>query len=251
MRKLLESALPPLVSPLDHAFFFDFDGTLAPLGVPKLHDPQLDVRLVPALKQIQQKSHGALAIVTGRDIPEVDLLFAPFQMAVSGSHGAQVRCQPDGKVETLADITGMDAAYQALSAWVARTPRTYLTRKEFTTVLDLRTSTALLKEAEAAVRHAIATHPALTLLHGRGSIEVKAANTHKGTAVQFFQQHAPFEGRIPVFAGDDVADESAFEVVNAHPHGVSIKVGPGPTGARYRVADDLALRDWIVHVAQR
>ena len=243
------TVLPTQIALQEHAFFLDFDGTLARFGVPKLHNPQLDPRLLPALARIQTANQGALAIVTGRDIPEVNILLAPFRTAVSGSHGAQILRAPGANIETVADISGMDEIFQGLSTWVEQTPGVLILRKQFTVVLDFRNQSGLLDHVEATVKRFIAPHPALTLLHGHGSIEIKARNTSKGTAVVALSEQAPFAGRIPVFIGDDIADEAGFEVVNRHPHGISIKVGEAKTCARYRLKDDAAVRDWLVAVS--
>ncbi|MEM1307691.1 MAG: trehalose-phosphatase, partial [Pseudomonadota bacterium] len=74
--------------------------------------------------------------------------------------------------------------------------------------------------------------------------EVRISGHDKGGAISAFLNEAPFEGRRPVFAGDDVTDEDGFAVVDRR-GGISIKVGDGDSVARYRVPDVSALRDWL------
>jgi trehalose 6-phosphate phosphatase len=52
-----------------------------------------------------------------------------------------------------------------------------------------------------------------------------------------------------VFVGDDRTDEDGFQVVNRL-GGVSIKVGPEPTAARWRLGDPAGVRRWITRLDQ-
>jgi len=54
----------------------------------------------------------------------------------------------------------------------------------------------------------------------------------------------PFAGRTPAFVGDDITDEDAFVAINAL-GGISVKVGAGPSHARFRLEHDGAVRDWL------
>ena len=82
------------------------------------------------------------------------------------------------------------------------------------------------------------------LLAGKFVFEVKPSGKDKGTAIEEFMAEEPFAGRRPVFVGDDLTDELGFERVNRL-GGDSVKVGGGPTRARWRLADARAVRDWL------
>jgi trehalose 6-phosphate phosphatase len=85
---------------------------------------------------------------------------------------------------------------------------------------------------------------ALEMQVGKMVFELKPAGVDKGKAIEQFMHEAPFTGRVPVFLGDDVTDEYGFRVVNRI-EGHSIKVGPGPTDARYRLANPAAAKAWL------
>jgi trehalose 6-phosphate phosphatase len=81
---------------------------------------------------------------------------------------------------------------------------------------------------------------------GKRVVEIKPAGRDKGTAIADYMREAPFHGRLPVFLGDDATDEYGFTVVNRF-GGLSVKVGPGPTRARWRLRDVAAARAWLKH----
>jgi trehalose 6-phosphate phosphatase len=55
-------------------------------------------------------------------------------------------------------------------------------------------------------------------------------------------EHFPDYG-IAVCAGDDLTDESMFELTL--PRLITIKVGPGPTQARFRIPDPATFRQFL------
>jgi trehalose 6-phosphate phosphatase len=81
-------------------------------------------------------------------------------------------------------------------------------------------------------------------------LEAKPAGTDKGTAIADFMLEAPFQGRRPVFAGDDATDEDAFAMVNAI-GGITIKIGIGPTGAHWRTPGTATFLHWLGETAAR
>ena len=79
---------------------------------------------------------------------------------------------------------------------------------------------------------------------GKRVVELKPAGRDKGVAIADLMEEPPFVGRVPVFVGDDATDEFGFSVVNEM-HGHSIKVGGGPTSARFRLKTVSAVKDWL------
>ena len=92
--------------------------------------------------------------------------------------------------------------------------------------------------------------PQTVLTRGKMVIETRFHTATKGTAVNDFLQELPFRGRVPFFAGDDVTDEDAFAAVNAL-EGISIKVGPGDTVARFRASSVGEFLGWLQATAER
>jgi trehalose 6-phosphate phosphatase len=78
--------------------------------------------------------------------------------------------------------------------------------------------------------------------------EILQRGADKGSVIEAFLSEPPFLGRKPIFAGDDATDESGFSAVNAL-GGISIKVGPSKTAARFRARDVGELRAWLCKLA--
>ena len=83
------------------------------------------------------------------------------------------------------------------------------------------------------------------LLEGKMVVELRPPDINKGTAVERLMSIEPFRHRTPVFVGDDVTDEHAFETVNRY-GGLSVRVGnPDETAARFALPDVKAVRLWL------
>src|SRR3984957_11043453 len=76
------------------ALFLDVDGTLLDLAA-RPGDVVTPAGLVTTLAGAERKLAGALALISGRSIHDVDHLFAPLRLRVSGVHGAEIRLDPD------------------------------------------------------------------------------------------------------------------------------------------------------------
>jgi len=87
------------------------------------------------------------------------------------------------------------------------------------------------------------------ILPGKSVIEVKQPSFNKGTAVRELMQHAPFQGRRPIFIGDDVTDEAAFEVLPEF-NGVGFSVGREVQGIAGMFETPTDVRRWIAEMVR-
>lgn len=237
--------LPRLLTPRS-ALFLDFDGTLAELA-PRPDAVVVPRELIAVLDQLQTQLDGAVAVITGRAQADIEPFLAPLQLPAAFEHGA-VRIPAHGTpVRTPApDLTAPLAAARAL---VAQYPGLLLEHKQTAMALHFRLAPELESTCTAAMAAAIAHDPGLQLLRGKAVVEVKSAHVSKGLAIAAFMAEAPFAGREPIFAGDDVTDEAGFEVVQRL-GGTGVKVGDGPSCAALRVPDPVALRAWLMQAAR-
>jgi trehalose 6-phosphate phosphatase len=220
------------------AFFLDVDGTLLDIR-PRPEDVLADPQLRALLLGLQGAADGALALVSGRKIDDIDRIFAPLIFTAAGLHGAEIRF-PDGS-RIAAQGGAMDPVRPTLRDFVARHPGLRLEDKGATLAVHFRQRPELAGEVLGAV--AAFAQDGLAVQEGKMVAELKQVQYAKGTAIAALLAASPFLGRRPVFIGDDLTDESGFRFVNVQ-GGVSVKVGPaeGATEAQHRLVDPAALR---------
>ncbi len=236
-------SVPPLSASKRYAFFFDVDGTLAAIQSrpDQVFIPQ---QVIANLKRLAQLSDGALALVSGRPMSELDALVSPLHLPLAGVHGAERR-DGEGNIERLSLPDEVATSLSALlSEAMAKLPDTQLEPKGMAFALHYRRAEHYQQAVLALADEAVARFPMLVLQPGKCVVELKPKGVSKGAAIEAFMQQAPFADRTPVFIGDDLTDEAGFKVINTR-EGVAIKVGEGETQAPWRLADVPAVHHWL------
>ena len=231
----------PAVTPGSTALFLDFDGTLADLA-PQPEAVRVADDLVPLLRRLFIDLDRALAIVSGRRLSDLDEFLRPLELPSAAEHGAQRRLA-DGQVVSVAP-PDLQHAIKAASALATQHPRLRVEIKNAAVALHYRHAPELQSLCLQVMTEAVAASTGVELLSGKYVFEIKPAGVSKGTAIAAFMRGAPFAGRVPIFAGDDVTDEAGFAAVQSL-GGAGIKVGDGETLAHYRCASPAALRRWL------
>ncbi|MEP0708871.1 MAG: trehalose-phosphatase [Parvibaculum sp.] len=230
----------------DWALFLDFDGTLTELASSP-DAVSVDPALPHVLAQLERELGGALAVVSGRPLAEIDALMGVV-LPGAGVHGLELREHRDGAPHPPPDDGAAAAVHRALMPMVADDPRLILEEKPGAVALHYRRAPERESECRAAMKAALAGVSGLHLIDGKMVLEAKPDHVNKGYAISRLMGAEPFAGRIPVFAGDDRTDEDGFEVVNAL-KGVTIKIGSGESRAKYRVASVEEFLVWLEGVA--
>lgn len=200
---------------------------------------------VQLVARLRDAAGGALALISGRPIAGIDRLFSPLKLAAAGQHGAERRGARGEVVRMDLPVQEMRKAADAIAGFAARHEGLVFENKGLSMALHYRLAPHLGGAAEAAVREAAAgLGGALEVQSGKMVVEAKPAGRDKGRAIEEFMREAPFAGRVPVFIGDDLTDEHGFEVVNRL-GGHSVKVGEGPSAARWRLETPAAVRAWL------
>ncbi|MBX3622816.1 MAG: trehalose-phosphatase [Rhizobacter sp.] len=225
----------------DCALFLDFDGTLVEIAAePQSVQPAAD--LPEVLAGLNQRLNGALAVVSGRPIAEIDEQLQPLRLCVAGVHGAERRAA-DGYVRRM-PVGLLDEAVALVAALCAQHPALRMERKPGAVALHYRQAPELEALCLATVEEAVQRSQGMALIRGKMVVEMKPGRATKGAAVRAYMDTAPFRSRRPWFFGDDVTDESAFEVVQAM-GGVAVRVGEGETLATHRLPDPGAVLQWL------
>ena len=220
------------------ALFLDFDGTMVDIA-PQPHAVEVPQPLILVLQDLHGYLHGAVAVISGRPIAQLDAFLQPLKMPAAGVHGAERR-GADGRVHLL-NTHPLDHVEEAACELAAQHPGLIVENKRGSLALHYRMAPELEALCLKTMEDAVAESPGLTLLRGKMVIEAKPGGASKGRAIEDFLEEPPFAGRTPVFIGDDVTDEAGFSTVQRL-GGVGIKVGEGHSVARRRLPDPGTLR---------
>ena len=195
------------------AVLLDIDGTLLDLA-PTPREAWVPPGLAKTLSSLLERTGGALALVSGRSLNDIDLIFAPEQYPAIGGHGAEMRLALDG--DSVAITPPLDKELKRRLAGIARlSPGILLEDKGYALALHYR----LAPHAQKAIYEAIAliradlSDAAIEVLPGKCVYEIKHAGFTKATGVRQLMTAEPFRGRRPLFIGDDVTDESVFAIM--------------------------------------
>lgn len=234
---------PPNISLSETALFLDLDGTLAPIE-PNPWLVSVSSTTTAMLGVLSERTEGAVAIVSGRTASEIDRLLQPFRFPIAAVHGTMVRVGSGTLInnalprETIVRMT--KAAQKALN----RHPGILIEPKDGAVAIHYRSCPQYGPLCRAVARHISGLMPNTICLAGKMVVEIVPEGVSKGHAIKQLLSTPPFRGRIPVFAGDDLTDESGFSVVDDC-GGVSIKVGAGLTSARWRLDGPEAVSAWL------
>ena len=194
------------------ALLLDVDGTIVDIG-PSPIEVELAGGLLETLKRLFDLTNGALALVSGRPISDLDRLFAPLRLPAVGGHGAEMRLC-DNEIFFWAKPLPQELRRRLVEG-ASTGPGVVVEDKGYSLALHYRKSPKLaesLRRHVSAIRAAFPGEPTELLL-GKAMFEVKRPGINKGESVRRLMEHAPFAGRMPVFIGDDVTDESVFKVL--------------------------------------
>jgi trehalose 6-phosphate phosphatase len=223
------------------AVFLDFDGTLVDIA------PQPEAVIVPpalaaTLEQLHRYLGGALALISGRPITQIDAFLKPLALPAAGVHGAERR-GVDGTV-TLLSTHPLERVEAGALALAREDSRLRVETKRGSVALHYRQAPEREADCIAAMQAAVEQSPGLTLLRGKMVVEAKPGGASKGAAIEAFMAEPPFAGRTPVFVGDDITDEVGFATVQRM-KGLGVKVGEGATVAWQRIATPALFREQL------
>lgn len=231
------------VDPANSALLIDFDGTFT-----EIVDTPDAVRVArqdtQLLARLASRFGGAIAVVSGRNLVDVTQRLAGFDGTVSGGHGAELR--HDGAVleQAMCDAERLEHIKNAVFEFSIVDPRIVVEDKTFGVTLHYRQNPEMEGKARNFLDCLIGDDPDFEVLQAKMALEVKPKAISKALAIEHIMRSPRFADRTIVYAGDDETDETAFAWVNEH-DGVTIKVGEGPTCARYHVEGPRALKDWL------
>jgi len=227
--------------------FLDVDGTLLELA-PAPHAVIVEPALLTLMERLRRAAGGALALVSGRTLADLDRLFDDLKLPLAGLHGCERR-NARGElhiapiaIEQLAEVRA------GLERLVSRHEGLFLEDKGAGLALHFLRARELEHELRAEVALLAAPLvPKFALLDGHAVIEVKPAAHTKDSAVSAFMEELPFRGRQPIFIGDDQTDYGGFAAVRRF-GGMAIAVGPR-VQSEWWLPGPAAVRQWLGELA--
>lgn len=232
------------------ALFLDVDGTLLDLAA-RPDDVVTPADLIPTLAKVERKLAGALALISGRSIDDMDRLFAPLSLRASGVHGAETRLDPDAPPKLTAGVDLPRFLLTDLRRAVAPFPGVFVEDKRFSYTVHYRLAQFAERPLRAIVKELVDSIPiSVEIMDAHCAIEIKSPNFDKGSAIAAFLSTVTFSGRTPIFVGDDTTDETGFALVAAR-GGFGYSVGSPRPGAIGAFPEPQAVREWLAEFAVR
>lgn len=229
------------------ALLLDFDGTIVDIA-PTPESVEVPASLRRTLARLLHRTGGAVALVSGRSVADLDRFFAPIRLPIVGVHGAELRLLDGAATEKRDPVALEPRLRRALAALEGAGVR--VEDKGYSIALHYR----LVPERAGLIREAVneicakSWDPPIEVLPGKAVIEIKHAGISKGNGVRELMTHAPFRGRQPIFIGDDTTDETVFAIL-PELDGIGFSVGrviAGLTGHFDAPAD---VRAWLDELA--
>jgi trehalose 6-phosphate phosphatase len=229
------------------ALLLDIDGTIVDIA-PTPAAARVTPGLKAALTRLVGLTGGALALVSGRSLADIDRLFTPMRLAAIGGHGAEFR-PGHGDDAVARDPLGLEPEFRRRLRELGD-GRVVAEDKGYSVALHYRLAPERAAHVLAAVNQicAEAPHTPIEILPGKAVIEVKHAGFSKATGVRELMSHAPFAGRRPVFVGDDVTDETVFAIL-PELDGIGFSVGRKVVGTAGCFEAPAGVRAWLEQLA--
>jgi trehalose 6-phosphate synthase/phosphatase len=230
------------------ALFLDYDGTLREIELePRAATPHAGIETL--LNRLSRQPKLDLTVISGRSQEDMEAFLGSHPFRLIAEHGASIRRPGQSEWERLdrnINYAWKEELLAILRLYEQATPGSAIEEKHSSIVWHYRKAekefgdwkaNQLTEELSALT----ANHP-IKVRHGKKMVEVTAAENNKGTAVsRVLEQDESYE--VVLCAGDDLTDESMFEV--NRPGMLTVKIGPGPTLARYRLPDPAAFRQFL------
>src|SRR3954452_20040064 len=227
------------------AILLDIDGTLLDL-MPTPREVWVPPGLSETLNRLTERTSGALALVSGRSLNDIDLIFAPDVFCAVAGHGAEMRLAVANEADDV-HAPPMDKELKRRLAAIAKlSPGILLEDKGYSLALHYRLAPHAEKaifEAVSLIRADLPNAP-IEVLPGKSVCEIKHSGFNKASGVQELMTHEPFRGRRPLFIGDDVTDESVFAIM-PDLRGLAFSVGRRAQGVAGHFDEPRDVRQWL------
>jgi len=237
--------------------FLDYDGTLTPI-VRRPENAVLSKNMERLLRRLAE--YCPVAIISGRDLPDVREKVGIDALYYAGSHGFDIagpgglrREHPEGSRL----LPELDRAEQDLRKALADIGGCRIERKKFAVAVHYReVAEQDVAAVEKAVRKVHTQRSGLRLAGGKKIFELQPdVPWHKGRAVRWLLEDALREhcdAVLPVYIGDDTTDEDAFREIRSDGIGILVEDAQArESAARYQLRDSQEVRRFLLKLVER
>ncbi len=244
-RELVEPTLVPDLRKC--AILLDIDGTILDIA-PSPQQVWVPPELRYTLARLDKLTGGALALVSGRSLADIDLIFSPLQLAAIGGHGAELRAIAGAAPRVFA-VPLSAALKRRLASVTELGPGILAEDKGYSLALHYRHAPEKGEALSAAVADICAAIPqgTIEILPGKLVVEIKSASVNKANAVCDLMRYPPFAGRHPIFIGDDTTDVPVFGIISRF-GGLGFSVGQIVADASGHFDKPETVRAWLARV---
>ena len=231
------------IEPDKTALFLDFDGTFVDIA-PTPDAIRVTNRDKSLLDKLSKHCGGAVSVISGRNLHEIDHYLDGFEGTVSGGHGAELRRDAKKLPTVKCDLKRLEHIKNAVRGFAAIDPRILAEEKSFGIVLHFRQHPELEGKVRDFVKSLVGDDADFEIQQAKMALEIKPRGISKAMAIEKITKFKEFRRRTILFAGDDDTDETAFAWVNDQ-GGITVKIGDGLTLARYRTRSPASFKKWL------
>jgi trehalose 6-phosphate phosphatase len=230
--------------------FLDYDGTLTPI-VDRPEDAVISESMRDAIRRLAGRC--PVVIVSGRDRSVVQELMGGDDLVVAGSHGFDIWSPEGGTIEHEEGdgFEGLlDEVKERLRAQTSSIEGALVEPKKASVALHYR---LVAQEERPRVKELVDTllaeHPdELKVTPGKMVYEVQPKiDWDKGKAVLYLLGALDLEREdvVPIYLGDDITDEDAFEALEGRGIGIFVSRADDP-----EVSGRTTSADYVLHTTQ-
>lgn len=237
-------ARPPVFAPANAVLFLDFDGVLVDLAETP-DSIAVGAQLPALLERLHRDTGGAVYLVSGRQVADLQRHLGGLKCTAYGCHGAEMAAD-GGAVTQLVKVEAaqIDEMTRELKHAAAASGAYLIEAKPSGAVLHYRRDPSLQADARALAERIVARYPGFHLHPAKMAFELRPDGVSKLEVVRAVLEQPIARGRTPVYLGDDTTDEPALEHVRAL-GGISIKVGSGESMAEFRLNSPAEVAAWL------
>lgn len=227
------------------AILLDVDGTLLDIA-PTPGGIHVPPSLIQTLTRLRHRTGGALALISGRTIGDLDHIFAPLKLFTIGGHGAELRVSAGSDGQGLRAMPLDDRLRERLINIAKVAPGILIEDKGYAIALHFRLATNLERALHKEVAAICAEFAPVgtIILRGKAVVEIKSGDFNKGATLRELMDNAPFTGRKPAFVGDDITDNDVFAALPEF-GGIGFSVGHAIKGTAGTFDSPHDVRVWL------